>query len=758
MEDKICISVILPLKLSWTPYYYAPKDEVKPGSRVRVMFCNKEYCAVVCHTRLEPPKGIRILDIKGVEHGLEDITENELRLWEFVSGYYLCDIGEVYKAAYPIAKIDSEKTAARVKDAKNLRQEKLVQSLAVRKTRLEARLLEYKDKLEKTRSGTKAYATLEERIGRVQEDIQRAEKAIDAIHEQPLSGIPSIPVPKASDIDIPQLSESQNTAFESIRTSFAGKRPVLLFGVTGSGKTEIYFRLAVETLLAGKNVLFMMPEIAMSRQMETRIEKVFGKYVSVFHSKETSVERRKIADRIRTQPYIVLGTRSALFLPHQNLGLIIVDEEQDNSYKQDSLSPRYNGRDTALMLARIHSANCILGTATPSLETMYNCKVGLLDMVMLRERYFGESHTDVRIIDTSAERRKNGMRGNFSIKLIEMIRATLREHGQILILRGRRAYAPAVQCTECGNIVTCPHCNVPLSLHKGADGKETLLCHYCGYRTAYTGKCPKCNGVTKYLGSGTQKIEEELTTLFPEARIARLDSDAAMKAGQAAAVIKAFARKETDILVGTQIITKGFDFEGIALVAVIQADSLLGQQDFRADEKAVRLLEQFKGRGGRRGQKGTFVIQTQQPEHPIFRMFGNGAQASQFELITGSYDRMLSERFSYGYPPFSRLIVLMLKDTNEARLAKLAGELKALIVSRLNIPVSFIQKSGEIAILGPYQPPVDKVSDRSILHIRLSLPKDKMLAERKETLRRAISEFEKEKKWLGHITINVDPD
>ena len=296
-----------------------------------------------------------------------------------------------------------------------------------------------------------------------------------------------------------------------------------------------------------------------------------------------------------------------MFLPHHDLGLIVVDEEHDTSYKQDAPAPRYNGRDTALMLARIMGAEVLLGTATPSLESLYNCRSGRMDKVDLNCRYFGSADADVEIVDTRAERRKHGMSGNFSFKLIAHINDALAHGGQVLILRGRRAYSPAVQCSACGDIPRCPHCNVPLSWHRQ---EGILLCHYCGWREPYTGKCRKCGGDLEPLGSGTQRIEEEASALFPDARVARLDGDTAMEAGREEEIIRDFAKRSIDILIGTQILAKGFDFDGLSLVAVIQADSLLGQQDFRADERAVQLLEQFRGRSGRRGDKGLLVIQT----------------------------------------------------------------------------------------------------------------------------------------------------
>ena len=450
----------------------------------------------------------------------------------------------------------------------------------------------------------------------------------------------------------------------------------------------------------------------------------------------------------------MLGTRSSIFLPHHDLGVVIVDEEHDSSYKQDAPAPRYNGRDTALMLAKLNRADVVLGSATPSLESLYNCKTGKMAYVRLSERYFGAEDSDVEIIDTIAERRKRGMKGSFSYKLIERINKVLSDGGQILLLRARRAYSPAVQCVSCGDIPRCPHCNVPLSYHRQ---EGVLMCHYCGWRTPFDAKCGKCGGALEPVGAGTQKIEEEAAALFPSARIARLDSDTASAAGRENEIIREFSRKKIDILVGTQIIAKGFDFDGLSMVAVIGADSLVGQQDFRADERSVQLLEQFRGRCGRRGEKGLFVIQTAQPSHPVYRVFvrldENGVD------VKSLMDNMLSERFQFGYPPFSRIVKIIVKDTDEGRLDRMSFALAGALRSRFGVPVAgFVQGSNAgITVTGPFAPPVDKQSDSFIRDIRVSLRKDKSLASNKSALASTVSSFEAQYSYAGHVALDVDP-
>ena len=698
MADKTYIQVILPLRLEWEPCYRLPEDvRVDVGGRVRVRFANQEYVGAVSAVDVQPQTDEkRILPILSLEEGLPKVLPDEIKFWRAVSDYYLCSIGEVYKAAYPALKIDQEEVEARIKE------------------RLETRLERLRDKESKAR----------------RDDTRERYKAeIEALEAQLRGEKPaqeSVPV---------ALSPAQETAAAATRKAFAAGKTVLLHGVTGSGKTEIYMKLAQETLAEGRSVLFLVPEIALSRQLEDRIAAVFPD-VRVFHSGVSTARRAQVASFVRTTDhYLVLGTRSALFLPHHNLGLIIVDEEHDTSYKQDAPAPRYNARESAIMLGVIQKAHVILGSATPSLESLYNAETKRFVKVYLKERFHAGEEAEIRIIDTVAERRKRGMTGSFSRKLLHEITNTLEAGEQVLVLRARRSYAPSVQCTECGLIPKCPHCHVPMSLHRGPD---RLVCHYCGHTEPYTGLCPSCQGELQPLGAGTQKVEEELTALFPGRRIARLDGDTPDT--EEAGIIRRFADGDIDILVGTQIITKGFDFDGLSLVAVLQADSLVGQQDFRADERAFQLLEQFRGRSGRRGKPGRIVIQTREPEHPVYMRL-NGA---------GDTD-LLAERKLFGYPPYTRLVHITLKDNNEKRLGFLSKELRNALLA------AFSGVDTPPAIVGPYAPAVDRIAGESIRQIRVTLARNKALTSLKRTLAQAVTDFGKERKYTAHITLDVDP-
>lgn len=745
MAERDCIKVILPLKLDWEPCYYAPSD-VKRGDRVSVHFCGRQYVGVVNEVRVRPQTdSAKIKEIDSIEHSLPRISPEELRLWAFMAEYYLCGLGEVYKAAYPYGKLAEEQAAARAAKRREEVAARRKAEAEAKAQRLEARLNERLDKRKAALAKARKDSVKDRLLDEI-ERIERERKAVKAFLTAPASGAMKEEavwqkeagntlkqgVMRAAERDV-KLTKAQEEVMLETKAGFEAGKPVLLNGITGSGKTEIYISLARETLAEGRNVFYLCPEIALSSSLEQRLRKAFGDILLCFHSAQSPAKKQEAAVKVRQGQYIVLGTRSALFLPHRELGLIIIDEEHDSSYKQDSPAPRYHGRDTAVMLGNIHCAHVLLGSATPSMESLYNCMNGRYRMTELLERYFGSEDAELLVIDTLAERRKNGMVGNFSRKLIEEIRKTLAEGGQVALLRARRAYSPLVQCEDCGDIPRCTHCNVSLSYHRV---RSRLVCHHCGYSLPFTGCCSKCGGGLKALGAGTQKIEEEVQALFPQAHVARLDADSDGKA-----VVKGFSEGETDILVGTQIVTKGFDFERLSLVAVLLADSITEGQDFRADERALQTFGQFRGRCGRRGGKGKFIVQTSQPEHPVYALLKGRDE--------GLIDRMIAERRDFGYPPFTRLVNVILRDSNEQRLLKLSSELASALGSVLDSP--------SCQVVGPFAPPVDKVSDEYLRRIRIHLPKDQRLSYRKETIASCVHTFESSHHWSDHAIIDVDP-
>ncbi len=746
MTGRTYISVILPLKLEWEPCYFTTCQDIRTGQRVRVQFAGKEYTGVVSRTGVPPQTSpSKIKEILSIEEGLECISEEELALWKTVAEYYMCSIGEVYKAAYPAMKISLEAAGARRAEAEQARREKAKEKYLKKCIKLEERISKRQEAASKSRT--------ESVRERYRQEIIKLQEELEAIRYEyenyALSSEASGDIKYTEQVPDIVLSDAQSEAKGKIDKAFGQGKTVLLHGITGSGKTEIYIALALEAMSRGKNILYLVPEIALSRQLEDRLRNIFGSRLLTFHSGETVAHRYEVAGTIRriasgdSGQYIVLGTRSSLFLPHHNLGLIVVDEEHDNSYKQDSPAPRYNGRDTAIMLGLIHGSCVILGSATPSLESLYNSRNGKFETVRLDRRYHNAQDTDIEIIDTIAERRKRGMKGSFSRKLIDHIQNALDHKGQVMILRSRRSYSPVLQCSECGFIPKCPHCNVSMSYHKDRD---SLKCHYCGYRTIMPDCCPECGSGLTSLGAGTQKIEEEINGLFPTARTARLDSDSAKNKTFEKETISRFSKGDIDILIGTQIVAKGFDFKGLTLVAVLQADTLLGIQDFRADEKAVQLLEQFKGRCGRRDSKGLFVIQTSRPQHPVYQnmIHSSGMEPGEVQSSRRAFiDSLLDERQEFCYPPYSRIINIHIRDVYEERAERMSA--------RLAVELEGFNTTGV------FQPPVNKVADEHIRTIRVNLRKDRNLADNKTALLKRIRDFELREKYQGRIIIDVDP-
>ena len=736
------LKVILPLKLDWEPCYSVlPGTEggvPSVGTRVSVRFAGRKYVGVMSESDVTPDIELtKIQRIIRVEDGISPVTEVEMRLWRFVSDYYLCPVGEVYKAAYPSLKNDGEMIRSRERLRAEERLRRMNAALAAKRERLEAAVERRRAMYEK--------AVRPETRGKYLEALTKAENELNAL---PLEIAAQDDSRSYTRLPLPSLSLAQQTCLEQIRGFFSKKSPVLLDGVTGSGKTEVYISLAANVLDSGGSVLYMIPEIAVSKQLGNRLKEVFGNQLALFHSGMSASARSLAVEKVRMGNCIVLGTRSSVFLPFMDLGLVIVDEEHDNSYKQETPAPRYSGRDTAMMLARFHGADLLLGTATPSLESLYNCRTGRLAKVMLRERYFGDDRTVVEIVNTAEERRKRGMKGSFSYKLIDRMKEALKGGGQILLLRSRKSYSPAVQCSRCGKIPRCPHCDVSLSWHRD-EGR--LKCHYCGWNQPFNAVCPDCGGHLEPLGAGTQRVVEEVSMLFPDARVARIDGDMISGSAGEEAVIRDFSQGLIDILVGTQIVTKGFDFARLSLVAVLQADSLLGFQDFRADEKALQILEQFRGRVGRRGQRGLFLIQTATPEHPVYKYVASEQRSDDLA------ETILAERFAFGYPPFSRIIQITLRDSDEGSATSLAAALARAIRSEFGISGLVRNQADQVSVLGPYAPAVDKVSNLYIRLIRVSMMKNQTLMDNKRRLASLVSDFGKENRCSAQLSLDVDP-
>ena len=719
-------SVILPVKFSGEVSYIVPNIfEVERGSRVKVELANRIYPGVVKEilsaeevpTHTPDGKEIQYKPLLSVEP-LPKILPTEIELWEQVAQYYLCSVGEVFKAAYPALTVKHE-------------------SVKPRKT-------------------VEMFLTTIE-------------------NEQVIQNCDVI------------LSNSQQKALHQIKENL--HKPVLLRGVTGSGKTEIYITLAMEQLHRGKSVLYMVPEIAISKQLQSRLKRVFGERLLTFHSKQTAAEKARIhrilqynaasrqevlhgknpqhwsctavpegtmeanpeaapqTPNTTNSAVVILGTRSSLFLPLSNLGLVIVDEEHDSSYKQTEPAPRYQAKDTAIMLSRIHKAGILLGSATPSFESEYNCLLGRFALVELTEKYYGATPPQVEIVDTIYARKTRQMVGNFSQKLINEMRRTMEQGNQVLVFRNRRSYSPIVECQECGEIPKCPHCNVHLSYHKY---NNTLRCHYCDFTGSFTGVCRSC-GTSSFIykGAGTEKLEEELANIFPNATIARYDADIAQSKKAEEQVIKDFAEGKINILVGTQMISKGFDFEKLSLVAVIGADTILGIQDFRADEKALQLMNQLMGRTGRRLQQGKLIIQTSQKEHPVLQSLLNVNTSNSFNPDNSSLPsitaQLLGERQQFQFAPYVRMVKIMVKHKDAAKLQELCSQIQEKLQGRKDLEYR--------ELTGPFTPVIDKIRGEFIKCFFLKFARNSHLARNKQILQECIGEI----KGYNSIIVDVDP-
>ena len=662
VSGNLFVSVILPVKFKEEVLYLLPDSflhynsptaanvtaaggcTVAPGTRVRVHFGKREMIGVVRGFRYadrgEVPlerlgKPLEYKQIDGVVE-LPAIKREQLEFWQLLADYYLCTVGEVYKAAYP--------------------------ALAVRQESVKSR---------------KSPELFLERISFSPEGI--SQHADGHPEQQHADGC-------LEPQRLPMLSQRQQGAFDEIRAHFgSGKRPVLLHGATGSGKTEIYVKLAQEVLAKGKNVLFMVPEIALSKELESRLKGYFGERLLLFHSKVTAAQKHFVHSVVLqaggNSPVVVLGTRSSLFLPFAQLGLVIVDEEHDPSYKQSDPAPRYNARDAAVLLASIYGAHLIMGSATPSFESLYNVSIKKYARVMLPFRYFGAPAPDVEIIDTIKARRVGEMKGSFSQKLINALKENMEQGGQALVFRNRRSYSPMVQCDNCGQIPKCPHCNVSLSYHRY---NNTLRCHYCDYTSLFSSRCPQCSsGELVARGAGTERVEEELRELLPLARIERFDADVAESKREEERIIGSFAKGEIDILVGTQMLSKGFDFEKLSLVALLQADTVLGMEDFRADERALQLFTQLIGRSGRRGIRGKMLIQSAQKNHPIFKIF-------KLDTLFPDSSALLDERREFRFAPYVRMVKITLRHRTMEELERLTAAVAAIQVPCLEITGPFV--------------------------------------------------------------------
>ena len=556
-----------------------------------------------------------------------------------------------------------------------------------------------------------------------------------------------------------QLSSNQQKAYEETKTAFEKNKPVLLHGVTGSGKTEIYIQLIKDTLLQNKTVLFLIPEIALTTQLITRLRAVFGEIVGVYHSRFSENERVEIWNNVLGQSTavggqestvgsppvkykqeykIILGARSSLFLPFHNLGLVIVDEEHDNSFKQHDPSPRYHARDAALYLATLHKAQVLLGSATPSVESFYNASQQKYELVKLANQFVESGGTSTEVCDVNYFETSNQMKACLTPPLFNAIENALAKKEQIILFQNRRGFAPYTECKQCGHVPHCVQCDVSLIYHKH---KQKLVCHYCGYSVTPPKTCSACgSNQLHYKGMGTEKIEEDIEVLFPKAKIARMDLDSTRSKYAYKQLIDDFETGNIDILIGTQMVTKGLDFNNVSVVGVLNADSILNFPDFRSFEKAFQLITQVKGRAGRSKEKGKVYIQTTQKEHKVIEYITENK-------INTFFEETLLERRQYNYPPFSRLVEINVisKDVNEVN--HLSDEL-----------VKLLKPAFGENLLGPEFPLISKIKNQYYKCVLIKTSKQQSAISIRETLFNALNDLQNNyKNWRYKISVDVDP-
>lgn len=753
------VDVILPLPLEGTFTYSVPEPmvaQVRMGVRVLVpLGRSKTYTAMAVRLHSEKPEFetrpiIQVIDAEPV------LIEQQLRLWQWISTYYMSPIGDVFKAALPAGLKAEEnyrpKTVRCVTLPANLRSE---QSLHMALTILKRALKQHQTfstYLELSHWNEIDGETPPAHIAEIAcDELQNAANASDAVLRQLIQRnfleLYHREVGRLNTTGeyhperIQPLSPAQQAAEDSIQKQFNEKNVVLLHGVTSSGKTEIYIHLIKKAIDEGKQVLYLLPEIALTVQMTRRLHNVFGSRLGIYHSKYSDAERVEIwKKQLSSEPYdVILGARSAVFLPFTRLGLVIVDEEHETSFKQQDPAPRYHARSTAIMLARMYEgAKVLLGTATPSMESYHNACTGKYGYVQLTTRYKDVAMPEIRVVDTKDLYHRKMMRGAFSPDLLEAMRTALRNKKQVLLFQNRRGFAPMVECKVCGWVPKCKNCDVSLTYHRSMN---QLTCHYCGYTYPVPKQCPNCES-TELLGRGygTEKIEDRVRELFPEARIARMDLDTTRSAGAYGRIIDDFSCGRTDILIGTQMITKGLDFSGVTVVGILNADTMLNYPDFRAYEQAFQMLSQVSGRAGRRDERGLVILQTKSADLPVIQQ----VVAGDFQTFARD---LLEERSMFRYPPFYHLVYVYLRHRNEQLVDSAAIEM-----------ASRLRQAFADRVLGPDKPAVARVKTESIRKIVIKLEQGINLPLARQCMAEARTQLLQDKRYAAMtVFFDVDP-
>ena len=782
MTDQSLYDIILPLAIA-DVYTYRVVDareasygtaapigdgtaQALIGRRVLVPLGKKSVIGIIYRKHEgELPANVKVRDVLQIVDEAPIVTAEQLKLWEWLSSYYMCTLGEVMAAALPSEIIDDNYSAATTQyiqlapaylakeaqeqllgDLKRAKkQEQLVRDFLrlAQNYQVERRLL-----LEQTGVSGAILRTL-------------IDKGIFLEEERPISRLRQY---KGETQKPHTLDSQQSRAIEEIRKSWQEKNVTLLHGVTSSGKTEVYIHLIEEVLQQGKQVLYLVPEIALTTQLTDRLQAVFGDRLVVYHSKFSNAERVEIYHACHGTPEmgrpkaygtakglwdgqrpigeeakgrVILGARSAIFLPFSELGLIIVDEEHEPSYKQQDPAPRYHARSAAIMMAQWYGAKVLLGTATPSIESYHNALSGKYGLVEMTERFQGLQLPTITMIDLQRQYHRKEMYGHFADPLVDRIREELAKGKQVILFQNRRGYAPFLQCPSCGEVPKCPNCDVSMTYHKA---NRTLVCHCCGHSISAPSHCPKCKTEYRTQGFGTERLEEEIQGLFPEARVLRMDLDSTRKKDAYQTIIDRFAKHEVDILIGTQMVTKGLHFNDVSLVAVLQADSLLNQPDFRSYEHAFQMLEQVSGRAGRTGSQGEVMIQTFDPKNSLYQHL----IAHDYQ---GLYSEQIAERKAFGFPPYHRMIMLTLKHRDMQRLTAASSMLQQRLQQAFGSRVS-----------GVILPSVARTQNMYVRQIRLTIEANANIVRAKELVREHIGFVQQQSACKGTIILpDVDP-
>ena len=743
--------VVLPLA---QPMYTFSLNEglgVQVGDAVVVQFgSSRYYTGIVWSISAERPDYPRLKPILKKLYSTPLLTPAMQRLWEWVAEYYMCSVGEVMRVALPslakpsatsLSDLDERSIEAPTERyialCEALRSEEALAEYVAKHSRRAPRRCENLDTLAALIQQREAEdGFIPRRLLNIDNDdlATLRKKELIVTQERPVQRVVN-----SSDFLTPTLSEAQNRALDAIREAHNQRRVALLHGITGSGKTEIYIHLIAETLAAGRDVLMLVPEIVITSQLVERLEQIFEGRTTTYHSRLTALRRGQTFLRLATSSggELIVGVRSSIFLPHKNLGLIIVDEEHDANYKQSDLAPRYNARDCAVIMGRIYDANVLLGSATPSLESYTNTLSGKYAYVELKERWGSGVLPEIVVSDTIRAVKRGERKTHFNLDLLNDISRTLAANEQVMLFQNRRGYSPYIQCRTCGYSPRCPHCNVTLTEHKATARME---CHYCGYTMPTPKVCPNCEIQDMALmGFGTEKAVEEIARLFPDARVGRLDSDTSTSERAFKQIVHSFEQGETDILVGTQIITKGFDFKGVSTVGILNADNLLSIPDFRASERAFQLMMQVAGRAGRHNDRGRVVIQTSQPKHPVISY-----------VASGDYHAMalkeLEERRTYGYPPYSHLVRIMLRHSDYDLLRHGAHHYATLL-----------RKKFGTRVMGPVSSALEMLRGEHRAEIIIKIESGASMQKARRMIREAITEGEKTKSYSS-IKLSIDVD